>query len=166
MVLATVCQNVSALNPPLPGLELSPVISSNQHPPLPPCWDTREVCARVGLSESAAGGRIQAVDLWAPGPGIHLGGISNKLCSLGPLTAPLWSLPGKRREETRGLPGPLEMSNREIRNIGNSSATPRSLTFLHSTHPHPDPRLRQVCSLGRGPWTAVIHMSTGSRCAF
>lgn len=60
---------------------------------------------RTGLRESSWG-RVQTVDLWAPGPGIHLSGTSSELRSLGPLTTPLvitWEMKAEAQMASRAL---------------------------------------------------------------
>lgn len=72
-----------------------------------------------------------------------------------------WETKGRDQRTSRAL-GNVQQGNSEYR---------KQLRYtekhdLPTQHPPPHPRLRQVCSLGRGPRTAVIHMSTGSRCSF
>lgn len=104
---------VSTSNVPLAGLELFPVISRQQHPSQD--LDTRRVCAKnLPQRKKASGERLMAQRIGrlgqVLGPGIHLSGISNKLCSLGPFTVPLWTWSHYLKNEGRGqdaLPAPF-----------------------------------------------------------
>lgn len=144
--------------------ELPPVISRHQH--RSPAPRLRRGLCQECASEKALGktgcwlvtqrtGRLGR----APSPGCHLCSISNELCSLGPLTAPLWASGcslGNDDQMTSGvlsvlIPRSTQMSNREFRRNRESPYTLRGETFPRGPHPKPS----QTFSLGPGPLRAV-----------